>query len=75
MIALDLDHAVLDRAARSAQALELACELAERIGGEVAERLYARGICLPSSSNMSEAEQDRVIGALRRAVGVKDAAA
>jgi pyridoxal phosphate-dependent aminotransferase EpsN len=34
---------------------------AERVGGEVAEQLYARGICLPSSSSLTEAAQQRVI--------------
>jgi dTDP-4-amino-4,6-dideoxygalactose transaminase len=34
---------------------------AEIIGGEVAEQLYSRGICLPSSSSLSEASQQRVI--------------
>jgi pyridoxal phosphate-dependent aminotransferase EpsN len=34
---------------------------AERYGGEVAEDLFQRGICLPSSSNMSEEEQEFVI--------------
>lgn len=42
---------------------------AECFGGEVAEDLYARGLCLPSSTNMTEGEQARVIDALRRAVG------
>ncbi len=39
---------------------------AQRIGGTVAEGLYARGLCLPSSSSLSPASQDRVIEALRR---------
>lgn len=39
---------------------------AERMGGEVAEDLFARGICLPSSSNLGSAEQDRVIAVVRR---------
>lgn len=34
---------------------------AERVGGEVAEQLYGRGICLPSSSSLTEASQQRVI--------------
>ena len=41
---------------------------AEHVGGAVAEDLYARGLCLPSSSNMSEGDQSRVIEAVRRAV-------
>ena len=35
------------------------------IGGAVAEDLYARGICLPSSSSLTEAEQDRVTAVVR----------
>ena len=34
------------------------------IGGEVAERLFARGICLPSSSSLSDASQQRVVDAM-----------
>lgn len=37
---------------------------AERFGGEVAEDLSANGICLPSSSSLSVADQDRVIDAI-----------
>lgn len=39
----------------------------ERVGGVVAEELFARGICLPSSSNMTADEQARVIEVVRRA--------
>jgi pyridoxal phosphate-dependent aminotransferase EpsN len=35
-----------------------------RIGGSVAEGLFARGLCLPSGSGMTDAQQDRVIGVL-----------
>ena len=34
---------------------------AERKGGAVAERLFATGLCLPSSSSLTAADQDRVI--------------
>lgn len=34
------------------------------VGGAVAERLYRMGLCLPSSSSMTHAEQDRVITAI-----------
>jgi pyridoxal phosphate-dependent aminotransferase EpsN len=37
-----------------------------RYGGAVSEDLFTRGICLPSSSSMTHAEQDRVIGIVRR---------
>jgi pyridoxal phosphate-dependent aminotransferase EpsN len=36
-------------------------------GGEVAEDLFCRGICLPSSSSLSEADQFYVINEVRRA--------
>lgn len=41
-------------------------------GGEVAEDLFRRGICLPSSSSMTPDEQLYVINAVRRAAGVKE---
>ena len=41
---------------------------AKRFGGSVAEDLFARGVCLPSSSFLDEATQGRVIQAVRDAV-------
>lgn len=38
----------------------------ETLGGEVADRIYQRGISLPSSADMSVAEQGRVIAAVER---------
>jgi dTDP-4-amino-4,6-dideoxygalactose transaminase len=35
----------------------------------VSDDLFARGICLPSGSNLTDEQQDRIVGALRRAVG------
>jgi pyridoxal phosphate-dependent aminotransferase EpsN len=40
---------------------------AERFGGAVAEDLFARGICLPSSSSLTAGDQDRVVSAVRAA--------
>ena len=34
-------------------------------GGAVARGLFARGLCLPSGTGMTSAEQDRVIAAIR----------
>jgi pyridoxal phosphate-dependent aminotransferase EpsN len=39
---------------------------APRYGGAVAEDLFRRGVCLPSSSNMTVDEQARVIDVVRR---------
>ena len=39
----------------------------ERYGGEVSEDLFRRGICLPSSSSLSEADQLYVINEVRKA--------
>lgn len=39
----------------------------DRYGGEVAERLFERGLCLPSSSSLAPEAQDRVIEVVRRA--------
>jgi pyridoxal phosphate-dependent aminotransferase EpsN len=42
---------------------------APRGGGEVAERLFREGLCLPSGSGMTEEEQERVCGVVRRVGG------
>ena len=39
----------------------------ESVGGEVAADLFARGICLPSSTNLSDEDLQRVIATVRRA--------
>jgi pyridoxal phosphate-dependent aminotransferase EpsN len=39
---------------------------ATAIGGAVSERHFARGLCLPSSSSLTEADQDLVIDSLRK---------
>jgi pyridoxal phosphate-dependent aminotransferase EpsN len=41
----------------------------ERYGGDVAEDLFRRGICLPSSSSLVEQDQLIVVNAVRRAAG------
>lgn len=41
---------------------------AERVGGAVAEDVFARGICLPSSSFLGDDELGRVTDTIRRAV-------
>ena len=38
-----------------------------RAGGAVAESLYARGLCLPSGSNLSERDLERIAAVIRRA--------
>lgn len=38
----------------------------EKFGGEVAEDLFNRGLCLPSGSNLTERDLDRVIEVMRR---------
>lgn len=38
---------------------------ARAIGGAIADGLYARGLCLPSGSSMSESDQDEVIEIVR----------
>lgn len=40
---------------------------APRAGGAVAAALFARGLCLPSGTGMTEADQDRVIATIRSA--------
>jgi len=46
-----------------AQPVFAACE---RVGGAVAEDLFARGLCLPSSSHLTADDQGRVIDVVRR---------
>ena len=48
---------------------------AESVGGQVADRLFTRGICLPSGSQLAETEQERVIEIVRAAVDRSDAPA
>jgi pyridoxal phosphate-dependent aminotransferase EpsN len=38
----------------------------DRFGGEVAEDLFNRGLCLPSGSNLSESDLERVVEVVRR---------
>jgi pyridoxal phosphate-dependent aminotransferase EpsN len=42
-------------------------ERCDRYGGEVSADLYARGLCLPSSSSLGREDQDTVIGIVRQA--------
>jgi pyridoxal phosphate-dependent aminotransferase EpsN len=43
----------------------------EHYGGEVAEDLFRRGICLPSSSSLSKEDQLYVINCVRKTAGAK----
>jgi pyridoxal phosphate-dependent aminotransferase EpsN len=38
----------------------------ESVGGAVAEHLFTHGLCLPSGSNLSSAELERVVAVIRR---------
>jgi dTDP-4-amino-4,6-dideoxygalactose transaminase len=46
-----------------------ACQESAHVGESVSDRLLETGLCLPSGSNLSEEDQDRVIVAVRRALG------
>jgi dTDP-4-amino-4,6-dideoxygalactose transaminase len=35
-------------------------------GGQVSEQLFAQGLCLPSGSNLSEEDQEKVVKTVRR---------
>jgi len=48
------------------QPLFAGCEI---FGGQVARILFSRGICLPSSSSLSQEEQLHVVNSVRRAAG------
>ena len=49
------------------QPLYVGCE---RYGGDVAKDLFRRGICLPSSSSLTEEEQSYLVNAVRRTAGL-----
>jgi len=51
------------------QPLYAGCEC---YGGDVAEDLFRRGICLPSSSSLSKEDQLDVVNAVRRAAGMDE---
>ena len=40
--------------------------LPEAVGGQVAEALFADGLCLPSGSNLTDGELERVMGVVQR---------
>ena len=42
----------------------------ETVGGAVAEKLFADGLCLPSGSAMTEADIERVVAVVRRCAGL-----
>jgi dTDP-4-amino-4,6-dideoxygalactose transaminase len=44
----------------------------ERYGGDVAEDLFRRGICLPSSSSLTEEDQLHVINGVRASAGADE---
>ena len=44
----------------------------EHYGGAVAEALFRRGICLPSSSSLTSEDQLHVVNAVRRTAGMKE---
>ena len=43
----------------------------DRFGGEVSEDLFNRGLCLPSGSNLTEADLERVVAAVRKCLSAK----
>jgi dTDP-4-amino-4,6-dideoxygalactose transaminase len=42
----------------------------EHFGGAVAEDLFRRGICLPSSSSLTDEQQLHVVNVVRKTAGV-----
>jgi pyridoxal phosphate-dependent aminotransferase EpsN len=69
--ALDRD-AIESRPVWKPMHLQPLYQKAEHFGGEIAEDLFRRGICLPSSSSLSREDQLRVIASVRSAAGVPD---
>lgn len=46
----------------------------EAVGGAVAEELFEHGLCLPSGSNLTRGDLERVVAVIRRVVGTRVAA-
>jgi pyridoxal phosphate-dependent aminotransferase EpsN len=65
VIAALADHDVESRPLWKPMHLQPLYRHCERHGGEVAERLYRQGICLPSSSSLSSEDQAFIIEAVR----------
>jgi len=42
---------------------------ARTLGGHVASSLFSRGLCLPSGSSLTDAEQDEICTKFARALG------
>jgi dTDP-4-amino-4,6-dideoxygalactose transaminase len=64
----ELDHAGIEaRPVWKPMHLQELFSGCECFGGEVAEDLFSRGICLPSSSSLAEEDQLRVVDAVRQA--------
>ncbi len=64
-VCADLDSAGIEaRPAWKPMHVQPVFESTEMVGGEVADELFARGICLPSGSSMSDDELDSVVQAL-----------
>lgn len=62
-------HDIEARAAWKPMHLQPVFADAPCLGGDVAQDLFTRGVCLPSGSAMSDDDLDRVIGAVRAAMG------
>ena len=62
------DSAIETRPVWKPMHLQRLFETCESIGGAVAEDLFRRGICLPSSSNLSIEDRQRVVDGVRSAV-------
>jgi pyridoxal phosphate-dependent aminotransferase EpsN len=45
----------------------------ERVGGDTAVDLFERGLCLPSGSNLTDADQDRILALLEEALRSREA--
>ena len=43
----------------------------DRFGGDVSEDLFNRGLCLPSGSNLTEVDLERVVAAVRKCRSAK----
>ncbi|MBP1468198.1 DegT/DnrJ/EryC1/StrS family aminotransferase [Candidatus Chloroploca sp. M-50] len=64
-VALEAEH-IEARPGWKPMHLQPIFERSERSGGSVAEAFFRDGLCLPSGSNLSEQDLERVVAVMRR---------
>jgi dTDP-4-amino-4,6-dideoxygalactose transaminase len=64
-----LDHNIESRPLWKPMHLQPVFKEAPYYGNQVAENLFKTGLCLPSGSNLTDADRDRIARSIRRLIG------